>query len=104
MLQGFSADLRLLFHLQNITCLAREVDLVHTWNPAISQMEQLQQLALNELLVYMALWVPWPMSAPEVLLHAVGADLLEQEEAVVLACKGMMELPVRKMLGKGAAL
>jgi hypothetical protein len=66
-------------------------------------MEELQQLAPNELIVYMALWVPWPMTAPEVLLHAVGADLLDQEEVVLLACKGLMEVPVSKLLGPNDA-
>jgi len=77
----------------NLICLTREVDLFTTWTPAISQAEQLQQLALNELLVHLVLWAPWPIPAPELLLHAVGADLLEQEQVVLLACNEMMELP-----------
>ena len=94
------SDLYWLLHLQNMICLTREVDLFTTWTPAISQAEQLQQLAPNELLVHLVLWAPWPMPAPELLLHAVGADLLEQEQAVLLACNGMMEVPVRKLVGR----
>lgn len=36
---------------QNVLCLAREVDLVTSWNPAISDMQELGSYSPAELLV-----------------------------------------------------
>jgi hypothetical protein len=79
---------------QNVLCLAREVDLVDSWNPAMAQVAELATHSINELLAYLALWVPWPMSTPEVVVRGVGADLLDVTGAVLLACGHVSELPV----------
>jgi hypothetical protein len=77
-----------------VLCLAREVDLVDSWNPAMAQVAELSTHSINELLAYLALWVPWPMSTPEVVVRGVGADLLDVTGAVLLACAHVPELPV----------
>eukprot|EP00879_Flechtneria_rotunda_P012757 GHRR01013321.1.p1 GENE.GHRR01013321.1~~GHRR01013321.1.p1 ORF type:complete len:363 (+),score=102.08 GHRR01013321.1:695-1783(+) len=81
--------------LVNVVCLAREVDLVTSWNPAISDMAELASYSPSELLIYMLLWVPWPLFAPEIVNLAIGVDLLHtREECVLVATKYLSgELP-----------
>ncbi len=75
--------------MQHIACLLRELDLCPAWNSAILQSECLGHRGGSdtELFVYSALWAPWPLSAPELLITATGVDLLEEEGCVLVAIK-----------------
>eukprot|EP00775_Hariotina_reticulata_P012733 gene12733-12863_t len=78
----------------NVLCLAREVDLVTSWNPAIADMQELGSYSPAELLIYLLMWVPWPLPSPEVVNYAVGVDMLDtRHECVLIATKHHNKLP-----------
>ncbi|KAF6260429.1 hypothetical protein COO60DRAFT_1700303 [Scenedesmus sp. NREL 46B-D3] len=81
--------------VEHVVCLARELDLATSWNPAITEMMELAAYSPSELLLYLLLWTPWPLPQPEVVNYAVGLDLLDsREQAVLIATHGCTgELP-----------
>lgn len=45
--------------------------------------------------IYLLMWVPWPLPAPEIVNYAVGVDMLDTEhECVLVATKHHNKLPV----------
>ena len=57
------------------------------------------QASAAELLVYMGLWVPWPLTQPAILIRALGMDLLASEGAVIVSMQDLGDvLPVRRRL------
>ena len=45
--------------------------------------------------IYLLMWVPWPLPAPEIVNYAVGVDMLDTEhECVLIASKHHNKLPV----------
>eukprot|EP00878_Enallax_costatus_P014374 GHUV01015034.1.p1 GENE.GHUV01015034.1~~GHUV01015034.1.p1 ORF type:complete len:383 (+),score=100.58 GHUV01015034.1:321-1469(+) len=78
----------------NTTCLAREVDLVTSWNHAVSDARELATYSPSEVLMYMLCWTPWPLPGPEIVNYGIGIDLLDtQAGCVLVATKGQTELP-----------
>lgn len=69
----------------HILCLAREVELVRTWNHMLLDGSVLAEMSLVEMLVYMAVWVPWPLKQPALIMRAISTDLLE-DEGCFLTC------------------
>eukprot|EP00878_Enallax_costatus_P021354 GHUV01022603.1.p1 GENE.GHUV01022603.1~~GHUV01022603.1.p1 ORF type:complete len:474 (+),score=108.82 GHUV01022603.1:587-2008(+) len=65
-------------------CLAREFDLVPSWNPAILDSRELKAYSPSELLIYILSWCPWPLPCGEVLNYALGVDLLDTKDRCVL--------------------
>ncbi|WIA09921.1 hypothetical protein OEZ85_010135 [Tetradesmus obliquus] len=90
--------------VEHAVCLARELDLATSWNPAITEMMELAAYSPSELLLYLLLWTPWPLPQPEVVNYAVGLDLLDsREEAVLIATHGCSgELPAGVVLPQHA--
>jgi len=57
------------------------------------------QASLSEVLVYMGIWHPWPLSEPEMRMRALGLDLLSTEGAMIVTLQDMGdELPVSARL------
>lgn len=65
--------------------MAREFDLVPTWNSYITQTNILQITSLVELLVYASVWLPWPFAERDVLIQAVGMDMLAEEGCLAIS-------------------
>ncbi|KIY93688.1 hypothetical protein MNEG_14273 [Monoraphidium neglectum] len=47
------------------------------------------QASLSEVLVYMGLWVPWPLTQPAILIRALGMDLLQSEGAMIVSMQDL---------------
>jgi hypothetical protein len=63
--------------------------------------QTLAQLSFSELLVYMSLWYPWPLSEPEMRMRALGLDLLSTEGAVLVTLQDIGDVPVGASLEGG---
>ncbi|GBF98776.1 hypothetical protein Rsub_11358 [Raphidocelis subcapitata] len=68
----------------NMLTMVREIDLAPTWNPALSVMRIMCEASLAEILIYMAIWLPWPLSEPEILVRALGVNLLSTDAGCML--------------------
>jgi hypothetical protein len=70
--------------LERIVALAAECDLVTQWNTAFSEFTALGWLSAHETVVRTSLWTPWPLTPPEMVMHAAGFDLLDSPEGCVI--------------------
>jgi hypothetical protein len=59
--------------------MAREFDLVRTWNKYVTTSDILQTSCDVDILTYASVWMPWPMSERDVYIQAVGLDRLEED-------------------------
>ncbi|GBF90344.1 hypothetical protein Rsub_02450 [Raphidocelis subcapitata] len=81
----FKAACELDCELPELLSMAREFDLVPTWNSYITQTDILQITSLVELLVYASVWIPWPFAHRDVLIQAVGMDMLAEDGSVAIS-------------------
>ncbi|KAI8467399.1 MAG: hypothetical protein J3K34DRAFT_430531 [Monoraphidium minutum] len=70
--------------LLNLLCLCREVDLAPGWNPTLSAMQTIMHAGPGEILAYLAIWLPWPLREPEVVIRGAGFDMMTAHGAVVV--------------------
>ncbi|GLC46176.1 hypothetical protein PLESTB_001197800 [Pleodorina starrii] len=82
---AFRARCTLEHPVEQLLALTREVDLVPSWNKYCTTASVLREMSVTDVVVYMALWVPWPFHNVGFLLEANGADLYE-EEGRLLVC------------------
>lgn len=53
------------------------------------------QASLSEILIYLGIWVPWPLREPEILIRALGMDLLSTERCMLVTLQDLGDhLPV----------
>lgn len=71
--------------LHELLSMAREFDLVPTWNSYITQTDILQISSLVELMVYASVWLPWPFAERDVLIQAVGIDVLAEDGSLAIS-------------------
>ncbi|KAI8468372.1 MAG: hypothetical protein J3K34DRAFT_12713 [Monoraphidium minutum] len=71
--------------MHELLSMAREFDLVPTWNSYITQTDILQISSLVELLVYASVWMPWPFAERDVLIQAVGIDMLAEDGSLAIS-------------------
>lgn len=81
------------FPLEEVLALVREFDLVKTWNSQLINSDILAEPSGVEMLVYAAIWLPWPMSTRELVIQVVGSEVLDEYGAVAAAIKTVTELP-----------
>jgi len=89
------------FPLERIVALAAETDLVTAWNTSFTEFSALGWLSPHEAVVRMSLWTPWPLTPPEMVMHAAGFDLLDSPEGCLIVA--IDQPPVPLMVAVGAA-
>ena len=65
--------------------MAREFDLVKTWNKYVTTSDILLTSCDVDVLAYASVWLPWPMSERDVYIQAVGLDRLEEDGLVAVS-------------------
>lgn len=64
--------------------LAKEFDLVKTWNKYVTESLVLRETDLTEMTVYVTVWMPWPFNDISIVMQSLGTDLLEEEGCLVV--------------------
>ncbi|KAK3280440.1 hypothetical protein CYMTET_11720 [Cymbomonas tetramitiformis] len=67
----------------DLLSLAREFDLISSWNTFILDPTILCRTSFTGLMVYLGVWVPWPATSKDVILSARGFDLIDEQGDVV---------------------
>jgi len=60
--------------------------LVGSWNQFVTDSTVLQELSPAEVWVYGGVWMPFPFSSRDVLMHCSGMDLLEEAGCYLVTC------------------
>eukprot|EP00873_Tetraselmis_striata_P007111 jgi/Tetstr1/427375/TSEL_017539.t1 len=74
------------FPAEQLLALAREFDTVKSWNKFMSESTILSEISPAEVWVYAAVWLPFPFSQRDLVMHCTGVDLLEEEGCFVVLC------------------
>eukprot|EP00879_Flechtneria_rotunda_P005552 GHRR01005845.1.p2 GENE.GHRR01005845.1~~GHRR01005845.1.p2 ORF type:complete len:215 (+),score=93.26 GHRR01005845.1:1005-1649(+) len=82
--------------------MAREFDLVNTWNSYITNSVVLRTFCDVDLLVYASVWFPWPFAERDVLIAAVADDQLKEQGVVAVSFASPIETPADVELPDGA--
>ncbi|KAG2493722.1 hypothetical protein HYH03_008235 [Edaphochlamys debaryana] len=67
-----------------MVALCRELDLVPTWNKYCTTADVLRVDSLTDVTAYMSIWMPWPLNNVGFCLSANGAEMFEEEGALVI--------------------
>jgi hypothetical protein len=58
------------------------------------------ECGLGELLLYMGIWLPWPLREPEMMMRALGVNMLPTEGVLLMTLQDLWDdLPVRLITG-----
>jgi hypothetical protein len=92
----FVADFECAAH--EALALAREFDLVHSWNHMCVESRILRVVHDFELTLYAAIRMPWPLSARQAVVHVHGLDCLTSDSAAVCLFASSPEHEVRRRI------
>lgn len=75
-------------------CVLMRSHTLQTWNHYITESAILKEHSPSDLLCLAVLWMPWPLSNIDLLVEASGCDMLDSNQAFVIAMQTPKELMV----------
>ncbi|KAF8061318.1 hypothetical protein HT031_004409 [Scenedesmus sp. PABB004] len=100
---GFKGSATLPAPMAQPVAMAREFDLVTSWNSYVTTSDVLRTYCLIDLLVYASVWLPWPLAERDVVISAVADDQLREHGVVAVSFATPPALPPGCDLPAGAA-
>eukprot|EP00882_Tetradesmus_deserticola_P012675 GHRQ01013432.1.p1 GENE.GHRQ01013432.1~~GHRQ01013432.1.p1 ORF type:complete len:362 (+),score=121.86 GHRQ01013432.1:773-1858(+) len=82
--------------------MAKEFDLVSSWNSYITNSSILRTFCDVDMLVYASVWLPWPFAERDVLISAVADDQLKEKGVVAVSFASPRDTPPGVELPTGA--
>ena len=82
--------------LASLAAIAREFDLVTSWNKFCSNALILSVHSLMSLSIYAESWLPWPYANRSLILKALACDVLDQHGCYCIIMEQIEELDEEK--------
>lgn len=98
----FKATCGLPAPMEQPLAMAREFDLVTSWNSYITNSPILKTFCDIDMLVYASVWLPWPFAERDVLISAVADDQLKEHGVIAVSFASPQETPSDVDLPDGA--
>eukprot|EP00775_Hariotina_reticulata_P008307 gene8307-8492_t len=79
--------------LEQPLAMAREFDLIHSWNSYLTNSSIVRTFCDVDLLAYASVWMPWPLAERDVLISAVADDQLKERGVIAVSFASPHETP-----------